>query len=208
MNKPGFGMAAVPMVRSSAVLPFVDFAERIGVSVEKRLSEAKLTHAIYAGPEALIPLNHAFGFVDRLARKEGLEHLGFMVGSETQFQNLGAFGRLVLQSLTLHEALEKISRVIHLYNSAQHIWIDSLAGQARVNTAYTPRLVSGWQFGEQYTLTLLISCIRVAAGPSWQPKEIHLTASLHDLMFGTSEVLNGIPVKRARVSSLVLIESS
>lgn len=151
MSTSGLSMAAVPMVRGSAVLSFVDFAERIGVPVEKRLSEAKLTHAIYAGPETLIPLNHAFGFADCLARKEGLEHLGFLVGGETQFQNLGAFGRLVLQSLTLHEALEKISRVIHLYNSAQHIWIDSLAGLARVNTAYKPRSVSGWQFGEQYT---------------------------------------------------------
>lgn len=204
MTRPATSVAAVPMVRSSAVLPFVGFAERLGVPVERHLSEARLPHAIaHAGSETLLPLNHAFEFVNRLARKEGLEHLGFLVGSETGFQDLGAFGRLVLQSLTIHEALEKISRVIHLYNSAQHIWIDSLAGRARVNTVYRPRSVPGWQFGEQYTLVLLINCIRVAAGPKWRPEEIHLDASLHDLMYGKSEVLAGIPVRRAPASALV-----
>ena len=204
MKRAATTMTAVPMVRSSAVLPFAGFAEQIGVPVETLLAEARLPHAIvYTGTETLVPLNHAFQFVYRLARKEGLGQLGFLVGSRTEFQTLGAFGRLVLQSLTLHEALEKISQVIHLYNSAQHIWIDSLAGRARVNTVYRPKSVSGWQFGEQYTLALLINCIRVATGPNWQPDEIHLEPSLHDLMGGRNDVLNGIPVKMAQVSALV-----
>jgi AraC-like DNA-binding protein len=192
------------MVRSSAVLPFVEFAEHIGVTARVRLSEAKLPPTImYSGSETLVPLNHTFQFVDRLARQEGLAQLGFLVGSKTEFQDLGAFGRLVLRSLTLHDALEKISHVIHLYSSAQHIWIDSVAGRARVNTIYRPRTAPGWQFGEQYTLALLINCIRVVAGPNWQPEEIHLDPSLHDLMYGKREVLDGIPVKRAGVSALV-----
>lgn len=203
MNKPAAFAGAVPLVRSSAVLPFVAFAERIGVPLERHLSDARLPHAVYEGSETLVPLNHAFDFVNRVARREGLPQMGFLVGSETQFQDLGAFGRLVLQSLTLHEALEKISRVIHLYSSSQHIWIESVGDRARVNTVYTPRSGDGWQFGEQYTLTLLINCIRVAAGPNWQPDEIHLDAALHDLMYGKREVLNGIPVKRADVSALV-----
>lgn len=203
MNKPAAFAGAVPLVRSSAVLPFLGFAKRIGVPLEQRLADAKLPHSIYADPETLVPLNHAFDFVNRVARREGLPQMGFLVGSETQFQDLGAFGRLVLQSLTLHEALEKISRVIHLYSSSQHIWIDSIGDRARVNTVYTPKSGPGWQFGEQYTLTLLINCIRVAAGPNWQPDEIHLDPALHDLMCGKREVLSGIPVKRAGISALV-----
>jgi len=192
------------MVRNSAILPFVVFADRIGATVETHLSEAKLPPTIlYSGAEALVPLNHTFQFVDRLAHGEGLAQLGFLVGSKTDFQDLGAFGRLVLQSLTLHDALERISHVIPLYNSVQRIWIDDCAGRARVNTVYRPRSVPGWEFGEQYTLALLINCIRVVAGPNWRPDEIHLDPSLHDLMYGASDVLDGIPVKRAHVSALV-----
>lgn len=204
MERPSTSMTAVPMVRNSAVLPFVEFAEQIGATVAARLSAAKLPHAIrYSGSETLVPLNHSFRFLDRLARDEGLSQLGFLVGSKTDFQDLGAFGRLVLRSMTLHEALEKISHVIHLYNSVQHIWIDSLAGRARVNTVYRSRAVPGWQFGEQYTLALLINCIRVVAGPTWQPEALHLDPSLHDLMYGKQQVLDGIPVKRAGGSALV-----
>lgn len=195
--------SAVPMVRSSALLPFVGFAERIGMPIEKLLSDAKVPGLIHEQPETLIPLNHSFLFVDKLARKLGLEQLGFVVGRDTQFQDLGAFGRLVLQSLTLHEALEKVSRVVHLYSSGQHIWIDTFAGRARLNSVYTPRAGPGWQFGEQYTLTLLINCIRVAAGPNWQPEEIHLGEAMYALMNGRTEVLGGIPVRRAANSALV-----
>jgi AraC-like DNA-binding protein len=203
MNKHVAPVSAVPMVRSSALMPFIGFAEGVGVPVERQLAEAKLPASIYAEPEALIPVKNAFQFVDRLARKEGIAHLGFMVGRQTQFQDLGAFGRLVLQSLTLHEALEKISRVINLYCSAQQIWIDSFANRARLNTMYSPRVGPGWQFGEQYTLTLLINCIRFTAGSTWRPEEIHLEETLYDLMYGKSEVLDGIPVRPSRVSGLV-----
>lgn len=203
MNKPTALVTAVPMVRSSALLPFVGFAERIGMPVERQLAAASLPTSIWVDPEALIPMRFAFQFVDHLARKEGLANVGFLVGSETQFEDLGAFGRLVLHSLTLHEALEKLSRVIQLYNSAQRIWIDNFEGRARLNTVYSPRTGPGWQFGEQYTLTVLMNCIRVAAGPAWCPEEIHLEATLHDLLYGKREVLGGIPVKRARTSALV-----
>jgi AraC-like DNA-binding protein len=203
MNKHVATATAVPMVRSSALIPFLGFAERIGVSVDKQLAEAKLPASICADPEALIPMKHAFLFVDHLARKEGLADVGFLVGHQTQFQDLGAFGRLVLQSLTLHDALEKLSHVITLYSSAQRIWIDSFDRRARLNTVYSPRTGPGWEFGEQYTLTLLINCIRFAAGSMWRPDEIHLEPTLHDLMHGKSEVLDGIPVRRSRVSALV-----
>lgn len=191
------------MVRSSALLPFVGFAERIGVPIEKQLDAVGLPTSISADPEALIPTKFAFQFVSRLARAEGLADVGFLVGSETQFQDLGAFGRLILQSLTLHEALEKLSRVIRLYNSAQHIWIDSFEGRARLNTIYAPRSGPGWQFGEQYTLMVLINFMRVAAGPAWCPEEIHLEATLHDLLYGKRDVLGGVPARRGRTSALV-----
>jgi AraC-like DNA-binding protein len=191
------------MVRSSALLPFMGFAERIGMPVDRQLDAVGLPSYIWAEPEALIPMKFAFRFVDHLARTEGLAHVGFLVGGETQFQDLGAFGRLILHSLTLHEALVKLSRVIQLYNSAQHIWIDSFEGHARLNTIYSPRSGPGWQFGEQYTLMVLINFIRVAAGQTWSPHEIHLEPTLHELLYGKREVLGGVPAKRARTSALV-----
>src|SRR5262245_42137822 len=194
---------SIPLVRTSALLPFVGFLERIGAPVERRMAEVTLPDQALSDPESLIPLNQGLLFLDGIARSEGLKDLGVVVGRETHVPELGAFGRLVLQSLTLYDALTKISQIIHLYNSAQIIWMDAWNGKARVCAAYGPNVGPGRQYGEQYTLMLLIDCIRFAAGPAWMPSEIHLGASLWDSLAGLSGALGGLPVRRQDVSAIV-----
>lgn len=194
---------SIPFVRASSLLPFIAFCERIGAPVERRMAEARLPSHALSDPESLIPLNQGLLFIDRMARSEGLRDLGALVGRETHVPELGAFGRLILQSLTLHDALAKISQIIHLYNSAQSIWTDSWNGKARVCTAYGPNVGPGRQHGEQYTLMLLIDCIRFAAGPAWMPAEIHLGTTLWDAFAGDSHAFGGLPVRRQEVSAII-----
>jgi AraC-like DNA-binding protein len=194
---------SIPLVRTSALLPFVGFFERIGAPIERRMAEVRLPYHALTEPESLIPLNQGLLFLDGIARSEGLNDLGVLVGRQTHVPELGAFGRLALQSLTLYDALAKISQIIHLYNSAQLIWVDSWNGKARVCAAYGSNVGPGRQYGEQYTLMLLIDCIRFAAGPAWAPSEIHLGATLWDALDGRSEAFGGLPVRRQDVSAIV-----
>ena len=200
---PGF----IPLCRASALLPFVRFSEAIGAPVRRQLSDCGLSLDELEAPEALFPLARGFGFAARIARDEGLEHLGFIVGVNTSFQELGAFGRFVLQSDTLHDALGKVSGIIQLYNSAQRIWLEQEQDRTLICTAYRPQLDAGWRFGEQFTLTLLINCIRVAAGRSWLPLEIQLAPAIFDLVGGKADML-GMPVTRSRQDSAVVVESA
>lgn len=193
----------VALVRASALLPFVGFLERIGAPVERRMGEFRLPYQALSDPESLVPLNQALLFIDGSARREGLRELGVLVGRATHIPELGAFGRLVLGSLTLFDALTKVSQIIHLYNSAQHIWMDNWNGKARVCTAYGPNVGPGRQHGEQYTLMLLIDCIRFAAGPAWKPVEIHLAPLLWDALAGHGDVFDGVPVRRQDVSAII-----
>lgn len=167
------------------------------------MAEVKLPYHSLSEPESLVPLNQALLFLDGIARSEGLRNLGVVVGRETHLPDLGAFGSLILQSLTLYDALTKISQIIHLYNSAQLIWADSWNGKARVCTAYGPHVGPGRQYGEQYTLMLLIDCIRFAAGPAWAPSEIHVGPTLWSALAESSDAFGGPPVRRQDVSAIV-----
>lgn len=190
----------IPMVRMSAFLPFANFIEHIG----GHLPHAKLPIHLMDEPEALIPLRHAFQFLAVVARHEGLAELGLVVGMRTQTQELGSFGRLILQSLTVQDALTRISELVRLYNSAQKVWMEARGAKVAICTTYKPHLSDGWQYGEQYTLALLITCIRVAAGENWLPAEIHLEPSLFDLMQGKIDTLGGLQARKSRVSCLVV----
>lgn len=198
------GSDYVPLCRISALLPFITFCERVGAPVARLLDQSGLPGHVLESPEALFPLANGFKFVASLAGREGLPHLGFTVGIDTRFQDLGAFGRLVLDSSTLHEALAKVSAIVHLYNSAQYIWRERRQDRTLLCTAYRPRLNDGWRFGEQYTLTLLINCIRAATGKDWLPLEIHLEASLFDLVQGKAGILGMSNIRRSSVSALVV----
>ncbi len=197
---PGY----IPLCRASALFPFIGFSESIGAPVSRTLSDCKLSHLSIESPEAFFPLAGGFKFVASIARSEGLEHLGFVVGLDTRFQDLGAFGRLVLGSLTLHDALCKVSSIIHLYNSAQYIWLERHGDKTWICTAYRHKLGDGWKFGEQYTLTLLINCIRAAAGRNWVPAEIHLEQTLFDFVRGRADMIAASAIRRRSVSAVVV----
>lgn len=194
---------SIPLVRTSALLPFVGFFERIGVPIERHMAESRLPYQALTEPESLIPFNQTLLFLDGIARSEGLKDLGILVGRETHVPELGAFGRLILQSLTVHDALAKVSQIIHLYNSAQSIWVDSWNGKARVCTAYGSNVGPGRQYGEQYTLMLLIDCIRFAVGSAWVPSEIHLAMPVGDAPEGCFDAFGGYPVRRQEVSAII-----
>jgi hypothetical protein len=116
-------MKAIPLVRASVVLPFVKFLDHIGAPTERLLVRANLPICAFQNPEALIPFNQSFAFIEQAARSEGLENFGLLVAQQTQFLDLGAFGALVAQSLTLHDFLQKLLRLHQTLLNGEQIWL-------------------------------------------------------------------------------------
>jgi AraC-like DNA-binding protein len=197
------GAAAIPMVRASALTPFIEFLERIGAPIEPRLAEVKLPSHVFSEPESLIPLNQRLLFLERVAHVEGMENLGVLVGRETHLEQLGNFGKFVLQSFTLHDAVTKVSENIHLYCSAERIWLDTWGDQARFCHAFGSNVGMGRQYAVHFALMLMIDCIRLAAGARWLPAEIHLENSLWDLLGNRFDIFGGIPMSRQKASGIV-----
>jgi AraC-like DNA-binding protein len=170
-------MDSVPLVRASGFLPFLDFLTQIGTPIEREFAELMLPGHLLNEPESLVPLNQAFLFLDRTATAEGLVDLGVLAAGKTHLEQLGAFGRLVCRSLTLKEALAKISRMISLFDSAKKIWLEPWGTRVRLCHRYAPSVGVGREYGDQFTIMMLIDCIRLVAGPRWWPAEIHLEAA-------------------------------
>ena len=194
----------IPLVRTSALIPFVWFLERIGAPLERRRAETMLPNDVLSEPESLIPLNKGLLFLERNARAEGLQNLGILTGRQTHFAQLGAFGHYILRSVTLYDALNNISQLFHLYNSAHKIWLDSWGEEVRICHAYTSDVGIGREYGDEFTLMLLIDCIRLAAGPRWSPAEIHVEPGLWNLIGKQADAFGGISIRKQAVSAIVL----
>jgi AraC-like DNA-binding protein len=170
----------IPLVRVSAFLPFLNVLRQIGTPVERRLEQASVPVDLLSDPESLLPLAHLLTFLTRNARAEGVEDLGLRAAAQSHISGLGLFGQILMQSASLAIALDKVSRLIPLYNSGQRIWIDTWHGQARVSHNLPKIAGEGRRYGNQFTMLMMIDLMRQAAGPKWQPAEIHLERGVDD----------------------------
>lgn len=166
-------MKRIPLLRVCAFLPFVEFLRSLGAPVERLLSTAKLPDWMLDDPEVLMPLHPALMFIERAARREGLESLGLIVGQRTPVHRLGAFGSLLNESLTLYDALQMATRMSGSLNYSLRMWLERHEGQLWFK--YQRLSCEGIAAAQtnQYVVTLALALIRQAAGQDWKPDEIH-----------------------------------
>ena len=109
--------ARIPLVRAAALQVATRFLAGTGAPVERLLERAKLSPRAIENPETLVPFVAVTRFVENAARGQGIADLGLRMGIPSTVHQLGTFGRLISQSLTLHDALE----------TAYRIWSDYIA---------------------------------------------------------------------------------
>lgn len=170
-------MKVIPLVRSSAILSFVKFLNRIGAPTERYLTQAHLPISILDNSENLVPLTQSLAFGELVARREGIENLGIVVAQQSTLSEFGNFGRLVCQSLTLYEMLCKIVKLRSTLNSGAKVWLTEDSNYLWVNHQFTiPHHIQADQ-GQAFTVAMYLNAIRLAAGSNWQPDRLYLQGS-------------------------------
>jgi len=165
----------IPLVRMNALHGVIALLRQLDIPIDRSLAEVKLTPLILHEPEALIPLKQALELIEAIAAKEGIEQFGLLAGQQTSIAHLGALGRLLCHSLSLHNAINSLIGLIHSYNSGEHIWLESQAEAVWLCRKFTQKLEMDYPQSVHYSLILLIQLVRLAAGSQWQPKEVCLT---------------------------------
>ena len=96
--------------------------EKVGTPFEHRLEDELVPSLAHRNWETLVPVHLAHTLLKRSARTLGLPDFGFIVGQNARVEDLGAFGRSLRRSLTLHDALGKLRSKFPLFSSAEQIW--------------------------------------------------------------------------------------
>jgi AraC-like DNA-binding protein len=167
-------MTAVPLVRVNAISPFFRFFKQIGSPVDRLIAQSKLSVQALEDPEALILLYSAFDFFELGMRTEGVSLLGVYVGQQTQISDLGLFGVLLHQSLTLYDLLKTIERLLSSFSSGERFWMVEEGDRVWIHNTFD--LPSNWAAhqGRFYSLLLYLKAVQLVTGSEWHPLEIHL----------------------------------
>ncbi len=170
-------MSAIPLVRVSAVLPFVKFLAQVGAPTEKLLNQARLSTTILDDPQALMPLYQSFAFGEKARHSEGIELLGALVSQRTEIVDLGVFGSLILQSLTLHDLLNTLASKLVLHNSGARVWVTEEEDRVWLHHQFiNPAKIENQQ-AQYFVCLLILKAIQLVAGKQWHPDELHFQAS-------------------------------
>ncbi|GAB4340580.1 MAG: AraC family transcriptional regulator [Leptolyngbyaceae cyanobacterium] len=167
----------IPLIRANVMHGVIALLQQLNAPTERLLAEVKLPPFVLQEPEALLPLRQVLHFIEYAAHAEGIEYFGLLAGQKSQIANLGALGRFLCQSLTLHKAIHTLICLVPSYNSGDRIWLDQQGDRVWLCRKFIDGLEKSYPQAVHSSVLFLIHLIQLAAGPQWKPTEIHLTTS-------------------------------
>jgi AraC-like DNA-binding protein len=171
-------MTYAALTRVGTISPIVAFLNRIGVSADRLLATAQLPAWVTAEREALIPGTSTVRIFGAALQETDIPNIGLTVGERSDIDTLGIFGRLIRSAPTLGAALKSAVRYSTMITSNRPLCLrprgDRVAELCMtVEDRFDPRDVA-WQQDNHFCLGLMLGVVRLAAGPSWRPAEVHL----------------------------------
>lgn len=172
-------MRTIHFTRVAALAPFPRVLAAGGVEVIRALERAGIAPELVQSPEAFITLNRGSAFVEQVARKEGVESLGFLVGNQTTLGELGTFGLHINRSLTVRDALRRIVRYIPMVNTGARAWMEDVPEREAVRLCIRHHVDTGRKQVDAYALMVLIHIVRKGTGQAWCPERVRFDAAIH-----------------------------
>lgn len=168
-------MSKIPLTRIAAFRPFPAFLAANGCDVARQLRSFGIAAGNLASEESLVPLPLAGEFVDQVAKREGVDRLGLEAGSHASMREVGLYGKILSQSLSLKDMLEKIVRFTPSLTSCASVRLEPVPGRPdSLRFIYRQQVAAGRTIVNGYALLMYIDAVRMAAGPDWRPKWIAL----------------------------------
>lgn len=163
-------MQPVPLIRARALGPLLRHLEQREIPLPQVLGPAQ---ALLGEDQGLLPLSVGGELWEKAARLTGRSDLGLSVGAERPLAEASDLGQLVARSATVGAAFEATVRSASRFNSGQRFWQVDHGEETVLHWRYAPALQRGRRQVNEYVLMLLVEFVRLAAGPSWRPLEVH-----------------------------------
>ena len=171
--------SGIPYTRAASLLQFVGFLERMGAPTQRYLQQAHIPLSLLAHPENPIPLHLCYRFGEIAIHAEGIDDLGLQVAQETSLSDLGNYGRILEQSLTIGEYMRTGINLFNQFSRGEHIWLETHGEALRFYHAVPKGAVSASAQGQLYVLMITINTLRSVIGSQWNPDELQITDVLH-----------------------------
>ena len=182
-QQTGVSPAAIPRVGIGWIHPFLEILEEIGAPFDQIMWQADLPSLAVDNPEAMVPTEKVYRFVELAARETAMPDLGLRAGSRLDIELLLPEDN---SSWTRPGVFRSIKNFINAgleSSSNVEMWMESRSDPERT-TEFCYRGTFGpdhaaFPVVEQYMVALMVRWVRYGADPRWNPAQVNLrTASI------------------------------
>jgi len=160
----------VPLSRAAHVAPFVEFLDRIGAPTERGLERNKLPPGLRERPDMLVSTRAQTLFAGDMARREGIEDLGWRVAS-AQDQMSPRLAQALYRCPSLLQALQVLPALVGRESSTLQIWLVEQGDSWLLCHRGPIEVATGLNELTVMRTAILISIVRAFTAPDWVPTE-------------------------------------
>ena len=161
-------MSHAALLPGTATRPLLDYVDRIGLPRSRRMDRIA---ARFDDPALLLPYTLVAGLFEDAIRAGAGEDLGLRVGEDAAIERIGAFGERLRRAPTVAAVVDLLLRQRH--NTGQRYTLSRSGTDVWLRRSVVASVQRGRAQERELATMLLLGLLRLAAGASWRPNEIH-----------------------------------
>ncbi len=165
---------AEPSVSAGMFNAFEAYVSRHGGSFNALLEGASLTREAIADPDAMIPLNAAASVLDLAARELNDPCVGLHWAEELPRGSAGVLGYMLVNAKSVRSAVKTIVRYADLHLDPVAVTFEEGEGFGRLSWRFPVSLTAPRQQICSFFMAVIITRLRLHAGPGWMPIGVEL----------------------------------
>lgn len=199
-------LSALPLSNALALLPFLNYYNKIGFSEIELLSNFSLTRNYIHG-NCYLPTFHIYNIINEISNTINVDNIGIMIPVPDNYLHLPpVIKENILESVSFFDLFIFVSSNQSLLGSHLNIWLEHDKDTFYICHQRTaPHKIQGLYQGEYHRTLTIINIIRRFLGDDWKPETLYLASCIappHGIITMTSsgKVFNNhmygcIPVK-------------
>ena len=169
----GKAVENIAVARIAHITPFINVLEKIGSPVYSDLERWSLPTVMAQHPDRYVPAAPVIACLRSIARREGIEDLGFRASRHWSLSNLNTDVLAQIRRWpTLHARLQHFSRLCRIENPDLRLQTCAEGPNVRLMLELDTPVFPGLEFANWMQINAILNLIRDAVGPGYQPHEI------------------------------------
>ena len=166
-------MSQLHVTQACVIQPVLDALNGSG-TLKPLLRHAGLDKFNLEAAEAYLPTNAVYQFLDELSHVEHLTDISSATAEQIKVLSLAQWGEMVAFSSNILSALQFVAKYDQVIMSQQRAGFQVNGETSIFWQKYVDTPLPGREQFEFIDLALVLNGFRLAAGPDWEPQEIHL----------------------------------